>query len=109
MMMKLNLAGAVSLLDSDARGEPADLVVTVNLPRSREGESDRLVKQLNSLAARLAQSHGVLIADGFTPMQGTAASTTHMLDNPPDIHPRAIGFDILAAALLDALPRLPKN
>ncbi len=30
-------------------------------------------------------------------------ATTHMLEQPPDIHPRAIGYDILAVALLTAL------
>ncbi len=74
-----------------------------------EGRSDRLVTELNSLAAAVAKSHQVRIADGFTPMQGTAAATTHMLDKRPNVHPRAIGFDILAVALLDTLPRLPQK
>ena len=69
-----------------------------------EGESDRTLAAFNAVAARVAQSHGALVADGFTPMKGKAATTTHILDNPPDVHPRAIGYDILAAALLDALP-----
>ena len=71
---------------------------------SMEAQSNRTLGEFNALAARLAQSHGLLVADGFTPMKGTAAVTTHMLDQPPDIHPQAIGFDLLAAALLDALP-----
>jgi hypothetical protein len=28
---------------------------------------------------------------------------THMLENPLDIHPRPIGYDLLAAALLAAV------
>ena len=32
-------------------------------------------------------------------MRGTAAATTHMVDVPPDIHPNALGYDILTGAL----------
>ena len=42
------------------------------------------------------------MADGFTPMAGTTAATTHMLDPEPDVHPNAAGHDVLAAALVDA-------
>lgn len=69
-----------------------------------EAQTNRTLGEFNALAAHLAQSHELLVADGFTPMKGTAAVTTHIFDQPPDIHPRAIGFDLLAAALLDALP-----
>lgn len=68
-----------------------------------ESQSDATLDAFNDLAADLAIARGFLVADGFTPMQGTAAVTTHMLDVPPDIHPIAIGYDILAAAILDAL------
>ncbi len=71
---------------------------------SVQQESDRRLSELNALAARVAQAYDVLVADGFTPMRGNAAATTHILDVPPDIHPRAIGFDILAVALVSALP-----
>ena len=69
-----------------------------------EVATDRKLSEFNDLAAQLARSHGILIADAFTPMQGTAAVTTHMVDNPPDIHPQGIGFDILTGVLVDALP-----
>lgn len=69
-----------------------------------EGASDRAVVELNDIGLRIALAHDLLVADGFTPMSGTTASTTHILDSPPDIHPVAIGYDILASALLDALP-----
>ena len=69
-----------------------------------EVESNRILGEFNALAARIAKSHGVNVADGFTPMKDKAAAVTHMLDYPPDIHPKAIGYDIQAAALLDALP-----
>ncbi len=69
-----------------------------------QAATDRKLSEFNAVAAGLARSHGILIADGFTPMQGTAAVTTHMVDNPPDIHPRGIGFDILTGALVEALP-----
>jgi hypothetical protein len=36
-------------------------------------------------------------------MRGTTAATTHMLDSVPDIHPRAIGYDILAWAVIEAI------
>jgi lysophospholipase L1-like esterase len=68
-----------------------------------EDDTDRALSEFNALAAAVAKEMGVLVADGFTPMQRTAGATTHMLDPAPDIHPVAIGYDILAAALLDAL------
>jgi lysophospholipase L1-like esterase len=70
-----------------------------------EADSDDITQQLNAVAATAAAGHDeILIADGFSPMQGTTAATTHMLDASPDIHPKAIGYDILAGALVDALP-----
>jgi lysophospholipase L1-like esterase len=68
-----------------------------------EERSDEILDAFNDVAAAAAARHGVLVADGFTPMQGTTASTTHMLDRPPDIHPREIGYDVLAAAIAAAL------
>jgi lysophospholipase L1-like esterase len=68
-----------------------------------ETQSDAKLDAFNELAADLAVARGFLVADGFTPMQGTASVTTHMLDTPPDIHPVAIGYDILAVAILDVL------
>jgi lysophospholipase L1-like esterase len=68
-----------------------------------EAESDRAIADMNAIAARLAQERGIIVADGSSPMMGTVAVTTHMADSPPDIHPTPIGFDVLAAALLDAL------
>ncbi|MBT5775294.1 MAG: hypothetical protein HOH95_13065 [Dehalococcoidia bacterium] len=70
-----------------------------------EADSDDITGQLNAVAATAAADNdGILVADGFGPMQGTTAATTHMLDASPDIHPKAIGYDILASALVDALP-----
>jgi hypothetical protein len=57
----------------------------------------------NDIGAALVIDLGILAADGFTPMQGTTAATTHMLDAEPDIHPRGIGYDILAGAIIDAI------
>ena len=68
-----------------------------------EAESDATLDAFNDIAAGLAAEHGMLVADAFTPMQGTTAATTHMLDSPPDIHPVAIGYDVLAAAIVDIL------
>jgi lysophospholipase L1-like esterase len=68
-----------------------------------ERATDQAVMQLNAVATRTARAHGIRIADGFTPMKGTASATTHMTASPPDIHPRSIGYAVLAAALLDAL------
>jgi lysophospholipase L1-like esterase len=68
-----------------------------------EAQSNETLDALNDVAAAAAADHAILVADGFTPMLGTAASTTHMVDDPPDIHPNAAGYDILAAAILDAL------
>ena len=68
-----------------------------------EAGTDEILADFNRLAAQVADDRGVLVADGFTPMQRTAAATTHMLDPAPDIHPVGIGFDILTGALVDAL------
>ncbi len=68
-----------------------------------EQRSNEAVSQLNDIGAAAAAARGFLVADAFTPMLGTTAATTHMVDSPPDIHPLPIGYDILAGALLDAL------
>ena len=68
-----------------------------------ERRSDEVLDAFNDIAAALASERGIRIADGFTPMQGTTGVTTHMLDASPDIHPLAIGFDVLAAALAEAI------
>ncbi|OFW55192.1 MAG: hypothetical protein A2V75_03330 [Actinobacteria bacterium RBG_16_70_17] len=62
-----------------------------------------MVTRLNGLAAAAAEAEGILVADGFTPMQGTAAFTTLMLASPPDIHPNGLGHDVLAQAVIAAL------
>ena len=68
-----------------------------------EQDTDAIMTRLNDVAVEVALVYGVLIADGFTPMQGTAGATTHMAEAPPDIHPRAIGYDILTGALVEAI------
>lgn len=67
-----------------------------------EDDTNRATQELNAIAAEVAGRHRVLVADGFTPLRGRAATATHMMDSPPDIHPRAAGYDALAAALLEA-------
>ena len=62
-----------------------------------------MITRLNGLATGAAAAQGILVADGFTPMQGTAAFTTLMLASPPDIHPNGLGHDVLAQAVLAAL------
>jgi len=68
-----------------------------------EAQSNETLDEFNDIAAAAAGSYSILVADGFTPMVGTTASTTHMLDDPPDIHPKAIGYDILAVAITLAI------
>lgn len=68
-----------------------------------EAQSSEILQDLNDVAAGLAAERGILVADAFTPMEGTAAATTHMVDNPPDIHPVPIGYDILTGSFVDAL------
>jgi hypothetical protein len=68
-----------------------------------EAEMDRTLQEFNALAVELARERGILVADGFGAIGGTAAVTTHMLDAEPDIHPVAIGYDLLTGALLEAL------
>ncbi len=68
-----------------------------------EAAMDRTLQDFNALAVDLADEAGFAVADGFGAMAGTAAVTTHMLDAAPDIHPIAIGFDLLTGALVDAI------
>ncbi len=68
-----------------------------------EADMDRTLQEFNALAVDLAEEAGFAVADGFGAMDGTAAVTTHMLDAVPDIHPIAIGFDLLTGALVEAL------
>lgn len=68
-----------------------------------EEDTSRTLDRLNDVATAAAQAAGAVIADGFTPMQGLAAYTTLMLSSPPDIHPNALGYDVLGQAILAAL------
>jgi lysophospholipase L1-like esterase len=68
-----------------------------------EEETGFTLDRLNDLAEAAAGPEGILVADGFSPMEGTAAYTTLMLASPPDIHPNALGHDVLAQAVLAAL------
>ncbi|MEA2002943.1 MAG: GDSL-type esterase/lipase family protein [Actinomycetota bacterium] len=70
---------------------------------SFEAQSNEALISLNTIAAEEAAEYGILVADGFTPMRGTTTATTHMTDLPPDIHPNAVGYDVLTAAVLAAL------
>ena len=101
------------ILDSlrDASGDATIIFLTAYNPFSLgfgsavglEAETTDIVRQLNAVAAAVASEHDVLVADGLAPMLNTTAATTHMLEAPPDIHPRAIGYDLLTGALVDAL------
>ncbi len=68
-----------------------------------ERESDQVLADFNAIAEQVAVDRGLLVADAETPMRGTTAATTHMLDAEPDIHPTAEGFDILACSFLTTL------
>ena len=68
-----------------------------------ERRSDEILDDFNDVAATIAHQRGVLVADGFSPLQGTTSVTTHMLDTPPDIHPFGIGYSLIAQAVVDAL------
>ncbi len=68
-----------------------------------ERQSDQVLADFNAIAEQVAAAYGVVVADGETPMRGTTAATTHMLDAEPDIHPNPIGYDILACAILESV------
>jgi lysophospholipase L1-like esterase len=68
-----------------------------------ETVSNDALRSLNEIAADAASRYTILVADGFTPMQDTAAATTHMTSVPPDIHPNELGYDILTKAVMSAL------
>jgi lysophospholipase L1-like esterase len=76
---------------------------SLGLGTALESDTDAALSEFNAVAVAIAGDYEVLVANGFGPMQRTTAATTHMLDASPDIHPLPIGYDILAAALLDAL------
>ncbi len=68
-----------------------------------EAETDAIVDRVNRVAAEAAAKNEVKFADGQARLRGRAGAVTHMLDPQPDIHPRGIGYDLLAAALVGAL------
>jgi lysophospholipase L1-like esterase len=68
-----------------------------------ERDSTTILDDFNDVAAGIAPSYDILVADAFTPMLGTTGVTTRMFDDPPDIHPVAIGYDVLAVSIMDAL------
>ena len=68
-----------------------------------EVASDEAVEAMNAIAAQVATARRVKFADGQAVMKGRTGAVTHMLEQPPDIHPKAIGYDLLAAAILAAL------
>ncbi len=68
-----------------------------------EAQSNEILSELNTIAADTAARHGVIVADGFTPMRGTTTATTHMTNTPPDIHPNELGYDVLTEAVMSAL------
>ncbi|NNL70498.1 MAG: SGNH/GDSL hydrolase family protein [Acidimicrobiia bacterium] len=76
---------------------------SLGLGTELEGATDETLASFNAIAVAVAGDGGVLVADGFEPMRGRTASTTHMLDQRPDIHPLPIGYDVLTGALVDAL------
>ena len=67
-----------------------------------EARSDEILAAFNAIGVGIAEDRGVIVADGFTPMKGLTASTTRMLDAIPDIHPNAIGYDVLAWSIIQA-------
>jgi len=95
----------------DASGDAVVIVLSIYNPFSLgfggnlglEASSNEATEALNAVLEEVAAAHGALVADGYTPMQGTTAATTHMLDNPPDVHPNSAGYDLLAQALAAAI------
>ncbi|CAN5192158.1 hypothetical protein BH23ACT9_BH23ACT9_37820 [soil metagenome] len=72
-------------------------------PTDEEAASSAHIARMNAVAAEIASARGVLVADGFTPLQQTTAATTGMLAPTPDIHPNSAGYDVLATALFRAV------
>jgi len=72
-----------------------------------ERRSDQILADFNQIAVAAAAEHRILVADAFDSMRGTTGVTTHMLDNPPDIHPLPIGYDVMAVAVVEAVAGLP--
>lgn len=68
-----------------------------------EAQSNNVLAELNAIAAEAAFARDFLVADGYSPMRGTTTATTHMTATPPDIHPNAVGYDVLTGAILSAL------
>ena len=68
-----------------------------------EALSDDALIELNGIAIKIARRHGVIVADGFGPMRGTAGVTTHMTDPVPDIHPNELGYDVLTKTIADTI------
>jgi lysophospholipase L1-like esterase len=69
-----------------------------------ETATSEVTRSLNELAAGVARRHGALVADGFGALEGRTGEVTHVLASEPDVHPNALGHDLLAVALAGSLP-----
>lgn len=107
-----NLERIVSALRDAVGGETPILMLLTYSPFSLgfggavrlELGADDATTLLNDVARDVGVRYNLLIAEGQAALRGTTAATTHMLDASPDVHPRAIGYDLLAGALVNALP-----
>jgi lysophospholipase L1-like esterase len=69
-----------------------------------ETATSEVTRSLNALAAGVARRHGAIVADGFGALEGRTGEVTHVLASEPDVHPNALGHDLLAVALAGSLP-----
>ena len=67
-----------------------------------EGETDAIVDRVNGVASEVAKAKGMRFADGQAVLKGRTGAVTHMLAGR-DIHPRPIGYDLLAQAIAGVL------
>ena len=61
---------------------------------------DEVIERLNVIIRETAVTHGAIVGDPYDLMQGNAASWTNVLAG--DIHPNAIGYQVLAYSLTQA-------
>jgi lysophospholipase L1-like esterase len=99
LLARLTTAGPDARIVVLQQYNPLDLGLGFELERV----STEATLALNEAATRAAQRHGAVVVDGYTPLEGRITAVTGMGDQQPDIHPNALGHDLLAVAVLDAL------
>ena len=68
-----------------------------------EDFSNEIIERLNHIVRETAETHGAVVVDAYSLMNGNATAWTHVLTG--DVHPNAAGYQVLAFSLVQARQR----